>query len=211
MAKLELDHLVIAAASLEEGSAFVREQLGLDLQTGGRHERMGTHNTLLRLDSVRFPGAYLEVIAVDPEGINPKFPRWFGLDSFAGTPRLVHWVVRVTDGNLEQIRLPEHGPVHPMARGAFSWQITIPDDGRLPGDGLIPTLIAWDSGSKHPCDVLERCDCPLIKLEGAHPEADRIKSRLAALEIENLIALEPGPISLRATLQIASEMKFLAC
>jgi Glyoxalase-like domain len=204
--KLELDHLVVASASLEEGSAFVREHLGLELQSGGRHERMGTHNRLLRLNA----GTYLEVIAIDPDGIKPNAPRWFGLDSFVGPPRLLHWVVRLTDGDLEQVRLPAHGPVHPMTRGAFSWRITIPSDGKLPGNGLIPTLIAWDSGSSHPSDVLEPSDCSLVKLEGTHPKADQIFNQLAILGIEDLIALEPGPISLRATLRIASEMKFLA-
>ena len=206
MPKLELDHLVIAAASLEAGSAFVRERLGLEVQNGGRHERMGTHNKLLRLNA----STYLEVIAVDPKGVTPAMPRWFGLDSFEGPPRLAHWVVRLTDGDLEQVRLPEHGLVHPMTRGAFSWSITVPSDGTLPGDGLIPTLIAWDAGSSHPSAALEPSDCSLIKLQGTHPEADRIRLRLAALGIEDLIALETGPISLRATLRIASEMKFLA-
>jgi hypothetical protein len=204
--KLELDHLVIAATSLEEGSTFVHEHLGLELQNGGRHEHMGTHNKLLRLNA----GTYLEVIAVDPGGIKPNIPRWFGLDTFEGPPRLVHWVVRLTDGDLEQVRLPEHGPVQPMTRGAFSWRITIPSDGKLPGDGLIPTLIAWDAGSSHPSTVLEPSDYSLIKLEGTHPEADRIGLRLATLGIEDLIALEPGPVSLRVTLWIASEKKFLA-
>lgn len=204
--KLELDHLVIAATSLEEGSAFVREQLGLELQNGGQHERMGTHNKLLRLNA----GTYLEVIAVDPVAVKPNVPRWFGLDSFDGPPRLLHWVVRLTDGDLEQVRLPEHGPVHPMARGAFSWRITIPSDGSLPGDGLIPTLIAWDTGSSHPSAVLEPSGCSLIKLDGTHPEADRIFNQLTILGVEDWIALGPGPISLRATLRIASEMKFLA-
>jgi hypothetical protein len=204
--KLELDHLVIAATSLEEGSAFVRQHLGLELQNGGRHERMGTHNKLLCLNA----GTYLEVIAVDPDAIKPSVPRWFGLDSFGGPPRLLHWVVRLTDGDLEQLRLLEHGPVQPMTRGAFTWRITIPSDGKLPGDGLIPTLIAWDAGSSHPSTVLEPTGCSLVKLEGTHPEAGRIGLRLAILGIEDLIALETGPVSLRATLRIASEMKFLS-
>jgi hypothetical protein len=203
--KLELDHLVVAASSLEAGSTFVRERLGLELQHGGRHERMGTHNRLLRLGS----STYLEVIAVDPLGVKPKFPRWFGLDSFEGEPRLLHWVVRVTGGDLETVSLPEHGQVHPMTRGAFAWRITIPDDGSLPGEGLIPTLIAWDSGS-HPCAGLEPRDCSLVKLEATHPEANRIAQRLSVLGVEDLIRLEPGPVSLRATLRVASEMKFLA-
>jgi hypothetical protein len=203
--KLALDHLVVAAQSLEEGSEFVREHLGLELQDGGRHERMGTHNRLLRLDS----GRYLEVIAVDPNGIKPLVPRWFGLDSFVGPPRLVHWVARAKADDLEGLRLPEHGPVHQMTRGPLSWKITVPGDGRLPGDGLIPTLIAWDAGSRHPSEVLNEGGCCLLKLEGTHPDANWISKRLATLGLVDLITVKSGPVSLRATLRIASEMKFL--
>ena len=205
MRKLELDHLVIAADSLEAGSTFVRDSLGVEMQAGGRHERMGTHNRLLRLGA----GAYLEVIAPDPFGIKPEVPRWFGLDSFVGSPRLLHWVVRVTGKDLEAVMLPEHGTVQRMTRGALSWRITIPGDGGLPGDGLIPTLIAWDAGSRHPSEGLEDRGCELLGLEGWHPEADRVARDLAALGVADLIRLERGPISLRATLRIASEMKFL--
>jgi Glyoxalase-like domain len=200
--KLELDHLVIAAATLEEGIHFVHKKLGLEFQDGGDHVQMGTHNRLLRLDS----GAYLEVIAVDPEGIKPNVPRWFGLDRFEGIPQLVHWVVRVT-GDLEKVHLPEHGPVHAMTRGSFSWRITIPMDGSLPGDGLIPTLISWDARSSHPCNVLEPSGCQLIRLEGTHPEVDRIAERISVLGIEELIALRAGPVSLRATLRVNQDEK----
>jgi Glyoxalase-like domain len=206
MPKLELDHLVVAAASLEEGRLFIQERLGLEMQPGGRHERMGTHNCLLRIGAK----SYLEVIAIDPDGIKPVVPRWFGLDTFSGKPRLLHWVARVTTDDLEAVRLPEHGPIHAMTRGSFSWRITIPADGNLPGDGLIPTLIAWDSGSSHPCDLLEPNNCNLVRLEGTHPEVDRIARGLSELGLEGLFRLAPGPVSLRASLQVGSEIRCLS-
>jgi Glyoxalase-like domain len=112
MPKLELDHLVVAATSLKEGRLFVREHLGLEMQPGGRHDRMGTHNCLLRIGTK----SYLEVIAVDPDGIKP---------------RLLHWVARVTTGDLEEVCLPKHGAVHAMTRGSFSWRITIRHESRV--------------------------------------------------------------------------------
>jgi hypothetical protein len=206
MPKLELDHLVVAAASLEEGRLFIQERLGLEMQPGGRHERMSTHNCLLRIGT----RSYLEVIAVDPDGIKPEVPRWFGLDSFSGKPRLLHWVARVTsEADLEAVRLPENGPIHAMTRGSFSWRITIPSDGNLPGGGLIPTLIAWDSDSSHPCDLLRPNDCSLVRLEGTHPEVDRIARGLLELGLEDLIRLTPGPVSLRTSLRIGSGMRSL--
>jgi Glyoxalase-like domain len=197
----------VAATSLEEGRLFIQDRLRLEMQPGGRHERMGTHNCLLRIGA----RSYLEVIAVDPDGIKPEVPRWFGLDSFAGKPRLLHWVARVTtQADLETVRLPAHGRIHDMTRGSFSWRITIPADGGLPGDGLIPTLIAWDSDSSHPCDLLEPNNCSLVRLEGTHPEADRITWGLLELGFEDLMRLTPGPVSLRASLRIGSEIKCLS-
>ena len=62
-----LDHLVVAAADLEEGTRWVEERLGVGLEAGGRHTLFGTHNRVLSLG----PDCYLEVIAVDPEAPPP--------------------------------------------------------------------------------------------------------------------------------------------
>ncbi len=77
--KTTIDHLVIVATDLDTGCAFVTDALGVALQPGGVHSRMGTHNRLLHLG----PGLYLEVIAVDPSAIRPDRARWFGLDQLA--------------------------------------------------------------------------------------------------------------------------------
>src|SRR5215211_7084386 len=75
------DHLVVAAARLDEGAAWVRERLGVEMNPGGRHPRMGTHNRLLRVG----PGRYMEVIAVDPDAPAPD--RLHGSDrNAAGAP-----------------------------------------------------------------------------------------------------------------------------
>ena len=49
MSTCQLDHLVVTAPSLEAGAAWVHAQLGLWPHSGGVHERMGTHNLLMRL------------------------------------------------------------------------------------------------------------------------------------------------------------------
>jgi Glyoxalase-like domain len=92
---LFLDHLAIAAASLDDRR--LDALLGVQLSPGGRHLRMGTHNRLLRLG----PTSYLELLAIDPQGTTPAHPRWFELDEpamkarLASGPRLVHWIARV--------------------------------------------------------------------------------------------------------------------
>src|SRR5581483_3649792 len=98
-AMTELDHLTIAAHTLDQGLAYVRDALGVDLPTGGAHPRMATHNRLLRLGD----GVFLEVIAIDPAAPPPARPRWFQLDDPAlqadlrRAPRLLTWVVRTSD------------------------------------------------------------------------------------------------------------------
>src|ERR1700687_4364463 len=74
--RAKLDHLVVAAASLEQGEDHLESLLGVRPRRGGKHVAMGTHNRVLRLGD----GIYLELIAVDPDGIKPDRPRWFDLD-----------------------------------------------------------------------------------------------------------------------------------
>ena len=76
----DLDHLVIAAHTLEQGVAWCEATLGVVPGPGGRHALFGTHNRLLRIDRPGFANSYLEVIAVDPEAPSPGRARWFGLD-----------------------------------------------------------------------------------------------------------------------------------
>jgi Glyoxalase-like domain len=63
-----IDHLVIAADSLEQGSAWCAATFGgVQFSGGGRHPLMGTHNGVIAISSESFPDCYLEVIAIDPE------------------------------------------------------------------------------------------------------------------------------------------------
>ncbi len=67
----QLDHLVMAAHTLEQGVAWCEAVLGATPAAGGKHVGMGTHNRLLSIGSVAFPQAYLEIIAIDPEAPPP--------------------------------------------------------------------------------------------------------------------------------------------
>jgi hypothetical protein len=179
----KLDHLIVAAASLEQGEDHLEALLGVRPRRGGKHVAMGTHNSLLRLGD----GVYLEVIAIDPEGIKPDRPRWFDLDrpsmraSLTQGPRLIHWVARCSDIDAASAMSPsDYGLVYPMKRASHSWRMTIPDDGHLPGDGLIPTLIQW-ADSNHPADALADDHLSVVTLAGAHPEPASIRTALGKL------------------------------
>jgi hypothetical protein len=179
---LELDHIVIVATTLEQGVFWTEQKLGVKLQTGGKHSMFGTHNALLRLDEK----VYLEVLAIDPDAPTPTRARWFGMDYFSGEPKLIHWVAR--SQNLEpQVQMfPELGRIISASRGDLHWQITVPDDGHLNSNGLIPTLIRWQG--IHPTTILESRDCKLIRLSALHPEPEHLKRTLEQLGI--LAALE---------------------
>ena len=192
---ITLDHLVVAARTLEEGAAWVEQILGVATQPGGKHARMGTHNRLLNLGN----SVYLEIIAIDPDGAKPIQPRWFALDSSAMQARLangtalIHWVARSHDIERDAARSPVAlGIIHAMERGDFRWRITIPADGHLPGDGLVPTLIQWDVDD-HPAKRLPDSGCRLVSLRGSHPEYESMHLPAGIWRIPPCV--EIGPIS----------------
>jgi hypothetical protein len=186
-----IDHLVVAAADLELGAAWLEDRLGVPLTPGGKHAAMSTHNRLLKLG----PKRYLELIAIDPAAPNPGRARWFGLDDpalrarIAERPRLIHWVACCADLEAASAACPEPlGDILDLSRGDFRWRITVPADGHLPGDGLLPSLIQWQSPA-HPAEPMPDRGCTLMKLEGFHPEPTRIRGALAALGLKEALAL----------------------
>ena len=169
MPRSEIDHIAVAAPALAEGVAWVRERLGVEPGPGGRHERMGTHNYLMRLGEK----LYLEVIAIDPAAPDPGRPRWFDLDRGASTG-LRTWAARTDD--IAACAWP--GTPERMTRGALHWMIGVTADGRMPMDGVAPTLIQWPAGAVHPAQTMPDLGCSLVRLEGFHPEAEKIAAML---------------------------------
>jgi Glyoxalase-like domain len=188
---LELDHLVIAARTLEQGVIWLEDKLGVKMQVGGKHPLFGTHNALLKLGE----STYLEVIAVDPDAPKPTRARWFELDTahLLEQSKLIHWVART--GNLEtQVQqFPQLGRILEATRGNLSWQITVPDDGHLNFEGLIPTLISWRG--IHPTSQLERQNCKLLQLRGYHPEPQAVNDTLEQVGADALLEISKAPVA----------------
>jgi hypothetical protein len=191
--RVEPDHLVVVADNLHQGCDWVEERLGTRPRAGGKHVAMGTHNAVLSLGK-RF---YLEVIAVDPEGIKPTRPRWFDLDeprmraALAEGPHLAHWVARTGDIDAAAARVPDLGTPTPMARDDLHWRITIPDDGHRPGRGLVPTLIQWPD-ARHPTDNMPDSGCRLVAIAGEHPEPAVVRAALATLGLSETMKVTYG-------------------
>lgn len=184
---LFFDHIAVAALTLEEGTAHVEAALGVPLQAGGQHGRMGTHNRLLGLGDL-----YLEVIATDPAASPPPCPRWFDLDRFTGAPRITNWVARCDDLAAELAISPD-GTGTPMSleRGDLRWQMAVPEDGRLPFDGAFPALIHW-GGPVHPATRLTDRGVRLTRLEIAHPDAPTLRAALVGRIADNRVAIVDG-------------------
>lgn len=208
-----VDHLVIAAASLEEGAAWCEATLGVAPGPGGEHPLMGTHNRLLRIATVDYPRAYLEIIAVQP-GRQPQHGRrWFDLDDEAlrdalrrQGPRLVHFVANVPDVRQASERLRaldiDRGDVVPASRmtsrGLLEWQMTIRPDGQRLFDGVLPTLIEW--GSLHPAAAMGESGITLQALVLRHPRADTVRAAQAAIALQG-VAVKDGAAGLCAVLE----------
>lgn len=207
-----LDHLVVAATSLEAGIDWCERTLGVTPGPGGEHPLMGTHNRLLRLPCAHAPAhlppPYLEIIAINPAATPMRSPgqrRWFDLDDpalqaqlAAQGPALIHWVVRVPHVDAAVTALAgqglDRGTVVPAARltpaGLLQWRITVRDDGQRLFDGALPTLIEW--GDRHPASDLPDSGLSLQQLRLQHPQAGALRAACLAIGLDGL-DIRTGP------------------
>jgi len=194
-----LDHLVIAARTLDAGVDWCEAMLGVRPTAGGQHQFMGTHNRVFDVSSAAFPRSYAEIIAIDPSLPAPPHARWFDLDDawmqqqLVRAPQLVHWVARV--GDIEAARVAmlgsgvDCGEVVQAERGTLRWRITVRADGRRMRAGAMPALIQWDG--PHPSDALA---------------ASGVRLEAVSVAGEPLAAVLAGPNG-RITLQSPSSPK----
>jgi hypothetical protein len=206
----QVDHLVIAARSLEQGVAWCEASFGITPGPGGSHRLMGTHNRLFAIGSPRYPQAYLEIISVDPAAPAPGRPRWFDLDdpalqrALSEQPRLVHFVARRSPAAhaLAAARALGIDPGDLVAAeretpdGMLRWQITIPPDGRLRFGGAFPTLIEWSMA--HPADSMGVSGVALSSLATHHPRAAQLDAGYRAIGLRE-VTVHEGRCNLVAT------------
>lgn len=200
---LALDHIILAARTLDEGRDFVRERLGVEVPMGGEHPLMGTHNALMALGD----GIYFEIMAIAPHMPAPTRPRWAGLDDpdqqvrIAERPRLAAWVARTASIENDVRRCPEPlGEILDGRRGDLTWKIAIAPDGRPPLGSALPILIQWPDGP-HVSTRMADLGCRLGALTVRHPEPERARSALKLLNGETLVRIAAGPAGLSATIK----------
>jgi hypothetical protein len=209
---LQLDHIAIAAASLQQGVDYVQSALGVELSTGGQHDFMGTHNKLLRLGN----DCYLEVIAIDPSIPAPERKRWFNLDdaamqnSLKAQPRIIHWVARTADITLATMTIAgAHGSIVSASRGDLKWKITVTEDGNMVYDGAFPTFIEWPTGP-HIASRMPDRGCKLVNLTIEHPSATTIASLLKPYFRDWRVKFENAPgVAFKAVIETPNGMREL--
>ncbi|SFR98564.1 VOC family protein [Yoonia litorea] len=193
---LSLDHLTVIAPTLTEGVKHVRECLGIEVPFGTRHYYMGTHNHRLQLGE----NVYLEIVALDPGGVDPGRARWFGVDDpkqirydWQQGRRLRGWVAAI-DGIEDFVHQhPVFGEVVPLPFSEPEFAFAIPTNGSLPSGGILPSLI------DHRGDPTRMSDIPdlgarLISFRLQHPEPEKIQSIYDALKIDRPPAIQTGTV-----------------
>jgi hypothetical protein len=184
----ELDHIVIGAATLEQGADHVERLLGIRPLPGGVHEGAGTHNLLLGLG----PECYLEVIAPDPDQPEPEGPRLFGLDDpglwqqLEARPALLAWVARTSalDALVARLGPQRMSPVRAMSRGDLSWRIAEPPAGQ-DFDGLLPAMIEWKRQGA--AGRLPDSGWRLVAVKGEHHDIDALVAALRERGLEDVL------------------------
>ena len=214
-----IDHLVVAATSLDEGVQWCEKTLGITPGPGGEHPLMGTHNRLVSVASPIFPLAYLEVIAIHSGAACARSAgarRWFDLDDrelqaqlVQSGPRLVHFVVRTARAACVDMAVRalaklglDRGEVltasRPTAQGLLRWKITVRQDGQRLFYGALPTLIEW--GPVHPAQGMPASGVVLQSLSARHPRADALRAGHEAIGLAD-VEVTTGSPNLTATLK----------
>jgi hypothetical protein len=179
-----LDHILLGAASLEVGIAFVEHFTGVGAALGGVHPGRGTWNALLSIGDRR----YLEIIAPDPAQSSVNNPLVSSLRSIH-EPRLVGWAAR--PGNLADfarklrvagitIEGPTPGSRKRPDGHLLKWEIVSLAD---TDSGLLPFFIEWSQDSVHP-SVDAPKGCALQSFAAETPEPEKLAATLKTLNLD---------------------------
>ena len=197
-----IDHIVIGTNNLISGTKILETKLSTKFSPSGEHQIMGTHNKLLKLQS----DIYLEVIANNPNVKDLSRPRWFSLDEERTKekiklyPRALCWVLKVD--NIENtVKKCGYNPgeILQVSRGELTWKITVPSNGRLADNGVLPVLIEWQN-DQHPSKKIINSNVSINMLSLFHPEPNKIKEIISNLIESDFIHILKGVPRIEFTL-----------
>ncbi len=181
----KIDHIVYAVADLDRASDRIEEALGVRPIIGGNHPTEGTKNALLNLGD----GCYLELLAVDPNNMKIKPPRWMGID-LIDRPKITRWAIKSNDlkQDLETLQTlqfnsgPIKGGKRKTATGdLLTWELimTLPS----PEIDVVPFMVDWSQSAHHPTDQLPEA-CALKSFRIFHPDPSSIHGLYQNLGVE---------------------------
>lgn len=202
--KTKFDHVVIGTTDLVRGTDWVEARLGAATSGGGAHPLMATHNRLMRLggQETELQGGYLEVISADPAAPPPSRRRWYMLDEkptkdhLSSRPRALCWVASVPDIESAVRNCGyDAGAIIEVTRGDLHWRLTVPEDGGLAANGILPALIEWPAGID-PVAALPVAKVTLAGIVATHPDPAFISDCMDRLGLSRMISLASGPPSI---------------
>lgn len=181
-----VDHLLLGAADLDRGIAWVEKLTGVKATMGGSHPGVGTRNALLSLGGRR----YLELVAPDPAQSAYNF--LIDVRKLA-EPRLITWAAATVDINSStknareggyQIFGPREGSRARPDGTVLKWKtLGVLNQFGLEGVEPIPFFIEWAVGSPHPSkDSPKGCELDSFVIE--HPNVDGLMAALKKLGVE---------------------------
>ena len=189
-----IDHLVLAASSLDVGCRAVETLTGVAPVLGGVHPGAGTHNALLSLG----PPTYLEVIARDPAQADAP-PSPLVPEDLGDEPRLVAFAVGCDDidaavAALRAAGVTDAGDPYGMARhrpdgSVLSWRVAFVVGGRV--GGAMPFLISWDSGGSPAYDA--PVGGRLVALRAGDPDPAPARLALEVLGVDVMVESAATP------------------
>jgi len=190
----KIDHLVIGANDLEQGVTFLKDKLNVILPQASKHVDMSTHNCVAPTGN----DSFIEILSIDPDAPEPNRARWFDMDKpavkdkFKQSPCAYHWVVGTNDLDAVIANSPiPLGEVVKFTRDERSWRLTIPVDGSLQEQGLIPTFIEWSPGA-HPSTGMNDLGITLEEVVLTHPKPEWLTDILTKLEVNHLATIIEG-------------------
>lgn len=185
-ARAAVDHLLLGAAHLDAGIAWIEQRTGVKAVRGGSHPGVGTHNALIALGGRQ----YLEIIAPDPAQTAYNFP--IDVRRLA-EPRLIAWAA--VTGDIDTLAKSAREAGHDIL-GPRDGSRTRPDGkvlkwktlgvlNRLGLQGVepIPFFIEWSPDSLHPSQD-SPAGCELRSFAIHHPDPARVRDALKSLGIE---------------------------
>eukprot|EP00927_Polykrikos_kofoidii_P022720 TRINITY_DN21131_c0_g1_i1.p1 TRINITY_DN21131_c0_g1~~TRINITY_DN21131_c0_g1_i1.p1 ORF type:complete len:227 (+),score=25.51 TRINITY_DN21131_c0_g1_i1:68-748(+) len=204
-----LDHLVFVVDSLDEAINDFEDLTGVRPAVGGRHEKFGTHNALVRLGN----GSYLEFLARDPEAAAEVADTpWLGVDG--PKPRLSTWCCDVgcddgvLDGLVAHLRecdTPDlfSTEISAMSRtkpdgSILSWRLAadrhLVPTAELPMSGLVPFLIDWGAARDVRPGLNAPEGCELVALRVYHPRPNEVIDALEHMGAHGLVIVEEDSV-----------------